>query len=117
MNRLLRKPSLKNLKRNEEEYEKKGICRSSYREFNQPSQPLFSSPLLLILRLKKGKVVRCVRLLYFYGRFLSISTIIAAPIMIITIITAAIPNSTVPVDASPVGGAAVGAGVAAGALA
>jgi hypothetical protein len=34
--------------------------------------------------------------------------------MTITIITAAIPNSTVPVDAKPVTGAAVGAGVGAG---
>ena len=39
---------------------------------------------------------------------------IAAPIMIITIITAATPNSRLPVDARPVTGAGVGGGVAGG---
>jgi hypothetical protein len=49
-----------------------------------------------------------------YGRFLDISTAKTATHTIMTIITAAIPSSTVPVDARPVGGAAVGAGVGGG---
>ena len=55
-------------------------------------------------------------LFFVYGRFLSVRTANIAPMMIITIITAAIPYSTVVVDASPVTGAAVGAGVGAAAL-
>jgi hypothetical protein len=66
--------------------------------------------------LKKGRKVVFVFASTAYGRFLSIS-MITAPIMIITIITAAIPNSTVPVDARPVTGGAVGAGVGGGELA
>ena len=52
-----------------------------------------------------------------YGRFLSVRTASTTPMMIITIIIAAAANSTVDVDASPVGGEAVGAGVAGGLLA
>ena len=48
-----------------------------------------------------------------YGRFLSISRIITAPIMIIMTAITATPNSRLAVDARPVGGEAVGAGVAA----
>ena len=52
-----------------------------------------------------------------YGRFLlSISTIMA-PIMIMTMIMATTPYSTVDVDAKPEGGDAVGGGVAPGELA
>ena len=67
--------------------------------------------------LKKGKVKFCVHLFSLYGRFLSISTASAATHMIITITITATPNITVPVDAKPVGGEAVGAAVGAGALA
>ena len=49
-----------------------------------------------------------------YGRFLVTSIASTAPMMIITIIIAAIPYSTVSVDAKPVSGVAVGAVVAAG---
>ena len=43
-----------------------------------------------------------------YGRFLSITASIAAPIMTITIITAAIPSSRLLVDAKPVAGEGYG---------
>ena len=43
-------------------------------------------------------------LLSSYGCFLIVRTASTTPIMIITIITAAIPNSRLPVDAKPVGG-------------
>jgi hypothetical protein len=49
-----------------------------------------------------------------YGRFLSIIIASTATHMTITIITAATPNSTVPVDAMPVTGAAVGTTAGAG---
>jgi hypothetical protein len=67
-------------------------------------------------QIKKGKMMLCSFALA-YGRFLSIRTASTATHTIITIITAATPNSTVPVDAKPVGGAAVGAGVGGGLLA
>ena len=54
-------------------------------------------------------------LISLYGRFLLSITRIKAPIMIITIIIATTPNSTVPVDARPVGGETVGASVGDGA--
>ena len=53
----------------------------------------------------------------FYGRFLLSISRIKAPIMIITIIIATTPNSTVAVDAKPVTGEAVGAAVGADGLA
>jgi hypothetical protein len=71
---------------------------------------------IALMELKKGKVKLC-SLISLYDRFLLSISRIKAPIMIITIIIAATPNSTVPVDARPVGGEAVGAGVAAGELA
>ena len=43
----------------------------------------------------------CVRLFYIMGRFLVISIASIAKIMTVTITTAAIPNSNVPVDATP----------------
>jgi hypothetical protein len=88
---------------------------ASAREF---SQSLFSSAFspLLITTIKKGKVVLCSFALA-YGRFLSISIISIAPIMTMMIAITATPNSTVDVDARPVGGEAVGAGVAGGLLA
>jgi len=77
-------------------------------EFNQSllSSPLFS---VTLNGLKKGKVKLCL-LISLYGRFLLSITKIKAPIMIITIIIATTPNSTVPVDARPVTGGAVGDG-------
>ena len=66
--------------------------------------------------LKKGESSFCFASLV-YGRFLSNSTTITAPITIMTITIIATPNMTVPVDAKPVGGEAVGAAVGAGALA
>jgi hypothetical protein len=65
---------------------------------------------------KKGESGLCFASLV-YGRFLSISTASTATHMTITIITAATPNSTVPVDARPVTDGAVGAGDAGGELA
>ncbi len=53
---------------------------------------------------------------FVYGRFLSIS-IIAAPIMTITIIMATIPYIRVLFEAKPLAGVAVGGAVAAGELA
>ena len=50
-----------------------------------------------------------------YGRFLSVSIASIAPIMIITMIIAMIPYSTVLFEAKPLAGVAVGAAVAAGA--
>jgi len=67
--------------------------------------------------LKKRKVMYSIRLLLFYGRFLRVSTASIAPIMTITITITATPNSTVPVDAKPDTGEAVGAVVAVGGLA
>jgi hypothetical protein len=49
-----------------------------------------------------------------YGRFLSINTASTATHMTITIIIAATPNSTVPVDARPVTGEGYGDAVGAG---
>ena len=49
-----------------------------------------------------------------YGLFLVTTNKIAAPIMIMTMIMAMTPYSTVDVDAKPVGGDAVGGAVAAG---
>ena len=53
-------------------------------------------------------------LLSAYGRFLKSTASIATPIITITITIIATPSITVPVDAKPVTGEAVGAGVAAG---
>ena len=66
------------------------------------------------VRTKKGGSCSWVRLLSFYGRFLSVRIASIAPIMTITIITAAIPNSRLPVDAKPEGGEAVGGAVGGG---
>ena len=70
------------------------------------------SPHLFFNAFKKIKGGNVVLFGIFYGRFRSINSASTAPIMITTIITAAIPNSTVPVDAKPDTGAAVGAGLA-----
>ena len=67
------------------------------------------------LKLKKGESGFCLAS-SAYGRFLAIISASTTTHMTITIITAAIPNSTVPVDARPVTGADVGAGVGAAAL-
>ena len=83
-------------------------------------QPEPSQPHIFFITFKwtkKGESECCGHLLSPYGCFLSISTIIAAPIMIITIAITATPNSRLAVDARPVGGAAVGAGVGGGLLA
>ena len=64
------------------------------------------------LRTKKGESSFCFASLA-YGCFLSVRIASTTPIMTITIITAAIPNSRLEVDAKPVTGAAVGAGVGA----
>ena len=53
-------------------------------------------------------------MLFFYGFFLNKSKPSMAIAMTITIITAAIPSSTVAVDAKPVTGVGVGAAVAEG---
>ena len=63
--------------------------------------------------LKKGESGFCLAS-WVYGRFLSVKTASTAPIMIMTIITAAIPNSRLPVDASPVTGEGYGDAVGAG---
>jgi hypothetical protein len=65
---------------------------------------------------KKGGKWFVVLVAFLYGRFLIVRSASTMPIMTITIIIAATPNSTVLVDARPVGGAAVGGGVAAAAL-
>ena len=54
---------------------------------------------------------------FVYGRFLSVRIASTAPIMIITIITAAIPNSKLANDAKPVTGVGYGGAVGDGALA
>jgi hypothetical protein len=66
---------------------------------------------------KGGEVMLCLFFVSLHGRFLISTTSIATPMMIMTIMIAATPNSTVDVDARPVGGAAVGAGVGGGLLA
>jgi hypothetical protein len=73
--------------------------------------------LITLTGLKKGKVMGWVHLLSLYDRFLSVRIASTATHMTITIITATIPNSTVEVDAKPVTGGAVGAGVGGGLLA
>ena len=78
------------------------------------SATLFS--VIFFKGLKKGKV-KFLCLLLLYGCFLIINSASTTPIIMMTIITATIPSSTVDVDARPVGGEAVGAGVAAGLLA
>jgi hypothetical protein len=89
--------------------------RKLYLEFNQSllSLNLLDLSPLLLKGLKKGESGFCFAYLA-YGRFLSVSTASTATHMTITIIIAAIPNSTVPVDAKPVTGGAVGAGVGGG---
>ena len=74
---------------------------------------LLSRDRKVVHRKKRGRDVCVWR---FYGRFLSIRTMSMAPIMIMMIAITAIPNSRLDVDARPVGGAAVGAGVGAAAL-
>jgi hypothetical protein len=56
---------------------------------------------LLLKQKKEGKVALICSL---YGCFLSVRIASTTPIMTMTIITAAIPSSTVPVDAKPVTG-------------
>ena len=65
---------------------------------------------------KKKKEIFCFTF-QVYGRFLLSMSIIAAPIMTITMIIATIPYITVVFDANPVSGVAAGAAVAAGELA
>jgi hypothetical protein len=82
--------------------------------FTRAFSALISFPLLF--ETKKGEISFCFASLA-YGRFLSISIASTATHMIMTITTTATPNITVAVDAKPVTGEAVGAAVAAGALA
>ena len=91
----------------------------AFREFGQSLlSPHLFSPLLSILRLKKGKEGFLVVLLFwFYGFFLSKSKPTMAIAMIITITAATIPIVRLDCDAKPVTGGAVGAVVGAGGLA
>ena len=89
------------------------------RLLNRDSNRSLLNPILFSYAFKgleKGKVFLCL-LSLAYGFFLSIIIASTATHMTITIIIAATPSITVSVDARPVGGDAVGAGVAGGLLA
>jgi hypothetical protein len=83
-----------------------------FRDVNQSLLSHFSFSTLIIFLGTKKRERDCVWHFLVYGRFLVTSNASTAPIMIMTMMIATIPYSTVLFDAKPVVGVAVGAAVA-----